>query len=179
MLIFMDANIVQLVADYEDFVFGLISGYDGGAPTIDQRLLKELEALQTLFYWEQVGDGWLYPATPGLMKELCERKPGEKLTREQERVYEGFLKAWQDHGAAEFPLDEKNVDIAERPLMDIKFKDLPDRRHVADAIVLGADYFLTNDGEMISKSKQANLPFRVRRPSECIHEMLRGLFLYT
>jgi hypothetical protein len=68
--------------------------------------------------------------------------------------------------------------------MEINLKSA-DRRHLAEAIALGAIWFLTNDKRLIkrtrSKKSQNEISIIqgvfIAKPSECFEELSRGLFL--
>src|SRR3972149_10640051 len=116
MLIYLDANIVQYCADYERFILG----DDTTPPTSDAKLLKELEALRTLFELEQLGQGWEVPAPTHLIKELLRGKP----TPNQQNTYDILLRAWQDSASQEFvETNEEKITSIERSLHPLKFKD--------------------------------------------------------
>jgi hypothetical protein len=53
MLIYLDANVAQYCADYQDFVFG-----DSAAPSINEPLLREVRALRQIVELEQLGVCW-------------------------------------------------------------------------------------------------------------------------
>ncbi|MBI3923847.1 MAG: hypothetical protein HY318_20665 [Armatimonadetes bacterium] len=176
MLIYLDANIVQYCADYEDFIFG-----DGTTPpTGDAKLLKELKALRTLVELEQIGEGWEVAAPTHLIKELLKGKP----TPNQRRVYGMLVRTWQDSAWQEF-VEANGAKIAsiERSLRPLKLKDTADRWHLAEATALQASWFLTNDRNVISRTRRKGESVgnvqgvHVARPSECIDDISTGLFL--
>jgi len=147
LLIYLDANIVQYCADYEDFIFGDSTT----APVGDDRLLKELEALRELVELEQLGEGWDVAAPAHLMKEVLSGKP----TPNQRKVYAILLQAWQDSEWKEFvETNEEKILLIERSLRPLNFKDATDRWHLAEAIALGASWFLTNDKNIIRRTRQ-------------------------
>ena len=178
MLIYIDANLAQYCADHKDFIFG----GNGVPPVNEPKLLRELEALQQIVKLEQLGEGWHVPAPKHLMKELlC------KPTNNQRGVYSILLRVWEKAGQQEAnDADEETITQIEQSLYPLKLKD-KDRRHVAEAIALGAVWFLTNDESLINHTRPPK--FRnhlcnvqgvyVARPSECIPEISRGLFLNT
>jgi len=176
MLVYLDANIVQYCADHEDFIFG-----DDTIPrTRDTKLLKELEALRTFVELERIGEGWEIAAPTHLIKELLKGKP----TPNQRRVYGILLQAWQDSAWQEFvEANEEKIASVERSLRPLKFKDTADRWHLAEAIALEASWFLTNDRNIISRTRRKATSMgniqgvRVARPSECIEDISTGLFL--
>ncbi len=173
MLIYLDTMIVQYTIDYEEYVFGEISGYYGECSVSEPTLKQELDALRQLIFLDQLGD-WVYACTPHLWDELNAGQP----TREQQESYPLLMKAWKESAWTEaFPLEEGEVSRVEDSLKILKLSHAADRRHLAEAIVLNASWFLTNDKEVIKKSKGKNLPMRVARPSECLREISVGLFL--
>jgi len=176
MLIYLDANVIQYCADYEDF----ISGDSTTPPTNDTKLLKELDALRKLVELEQLGEGWDVAAPTHLMKELLAGKP--RLN--QLKVYAILLKAWQDSMWREaVEAHEEKISSVENSLRQLKFRDAADRSHLAEAIVLDASWFLTLDKDIISRTRHKPgfigivQGVHVARPSECIEDVSTGLFL--
>src|SRR4030042_6328757 len=173
MLIYLDTMIVQYCVDYEDFVFGEITGQTAECPVSERKLKSELRALRQLIFLDQLGD-WVYACTPELLKELHAGKP----TDEQRKMYKLLLEAWRDSGWDDaFPLQLSEVARIESYLKMLNFRHSADRRHLDEAIVLNASWFLTNDKEIIVKCEGWNLPLRVAQPSECLDEISVGLFL--
>jgi predicted nucleic acid-binding protein len=176
MLIYLDANIVQYYADFEIFIFG----DDTTPPTSDIKLLKELKALQTLVELEQFGEGWEVAAPTHLIKELLKGQP----TKDQQRIYGLLLRAWQDSEWQELvEANEEKIATIERSLRPLRLKDKSDRWHLAEAIALEASWFLTNDRNIIDRTRQnaeavGNVQgVHVARPSEFIDDASTGLFL--
>jgi hypothetical protein len=175
MLIYLDTMIVEYCADYEDFVFG----DDRKNPANEPKLAGELVSLRQLVELEQFGD-WTFAAPSHLMNELLAGKPKSN----QRRVYRILLEAWQDSAWNEFfeTSEDKVLSIYES-LRPLKLKGAADQRHLAEAIALNASWFLTNDGEVIRKTRTRGQRIgqvrqvRVARPSECIDEISIGLFL--
>lgn len=173
MLIYLDTMIVQYCVDYEEFVFGEITGHEAEFPVSEAKLKRELWALQQLVFLDQLGD-WTFACTLGLLKELHAGKP----TGDQRKVYALLLQAWEDSGWNDaFPLQSSEVARIESSLKTLSLRHSADRHHLAEAIVLNASWFLTNDREIIVKCKGRDLPLRVARPSECLDEISLGLFL--
>ena len=173
MLIYLDTMIVQYCIDYEEYVFGEISGNTDECPANEPKIKRELDALRQFIFLEQLGS-WIYACTPHLWNELNAGKP----TREQRKSYPLFMEAWRESSWTEaFPLEEREVSRVENSLKILKLNHLADQRHLAEAIVLNASWFLTNDKEVIKKCKGKGLPLRVARPSECLDEISVGLFL--
>jgi hypothetical protein len=181
MLIYIDANLAQYCAVHEDFIWG----WNDVPPVNEPKLLRELEALQQIVELEQLGEGWHVCAPKHLMKELLCGEP----THNQRRVYSILLQVWEEAGQQEAnDADEETIRQIEKSLHSLKLKD-KDRRHLAEAIALGAVWFLTNDKRLINHTRLRSPegPNRicnvqgvyVARPSECIPEISRGLFLNT
>jgi hypothetical protein len=181
MLLYLDAMIVQYIADNVDYIMCL-GGYLSedevdlsSLPTDDPKLLHELESLGRLAFLDQLGDGWSYAATPHLMQELLAGQP----TTKQKELYDIVKTAWYESEWLETsPLDSAKVATVERSLIRLGLKEA-DRLHIAQAVVLEAAWFLTNDSEIIEKCRRATLPLRVCRPSECLEGISVGLFLRT
>ena len=176
MLIYLDANVVEYCAVYEDFVLGESTAL----PVSEAKLLKELRALRRLVELEQLGEGWEVAAPAHLMRELLSGEP-EPQVRE---VHAILLKAWKDSGwRAIIDASEERILSVARSLRTLNITGAADRRHLAEAIALKASWFLTNDRRFINGTRSRTevtvsvQGVRVARPSECIHEISLGLFL--
>ena len=169
MLIYLDANIVQYGADESDFVFGKADT----TRTNDPRLRKELTAIRRLVDLEQLGN-WEFAAPRHLLAELRAGKP----TVAQREIYKVLKDAWDESRSTgnESPTEE-TISGIEKSLTMLKLKHTADRRHLAEALALGASWFLTNDREVIRKTKGAVRGMRVCRPTESLEEIAVGLFL--
>ena len=169
MLIYLDANVVQDCADHGDFIFGQSETCENVSPNLQ----KELAALRTLVELEQLGD-WTFAAPTHLLEELGAGKP----TEEQKETYKVLQEAWSDSAWFEDsqPTDDMIRKI-ECSLAVLKLEDVPDRRHLAEAIALNASWFLTNDKEILRKTNGAVQGVRVCRPSGCLQDISIGLFL--
>lgn len=175
MLLYLDTNLVQYCADYEDFIFGYTC-----APAVNEPLLRELEALRMIVELEQLGEGWHVAAPAHLMGELlCKPTPAQR------EVCSVFFQAWQEAGEQEAnEASEGDIAAIQYSLRHLGLKD-KDARHVAEAVGLGAVWFLTNDKRLINRTRprgEKNLICTVRgvyvaRASECVPEISRGLFL--
>ena len=201
MLIYLDAMIVQYVADYQDFIFqDIVSKHEVINPAPEPKLALELEALRRLVYLEQFGY-WDFAAPIHLTNELLSGKPTD-LQREAYRV---LFQAWEDSTWIEdVVVPEEEISSIEHLLFSMKFKDRADRRHLAEAIALQASWFLTNDTNVIKRTRQKqekiksltneivlNNPqltsdqmlkrllalTKVARPSECVKEIEKSLSL--
>ena len=107
------------------------------------------------------------------MKEIKNGRP----TAEQLAFYRSLGSAWRESGWLDaFPLEMGRVREVETGLISLGLSDA-DRLHVAQAKMLNAAWFLTNDKALINKCLRANLPFKVGRPSECVEGISVGLFL--
>jgi hypothetical protein len=176
MLIYLDTNLVQYCADYEDFIFGGTLSL----PTSDAKLLKELVTLSRLVEFEQLGTGWDFAASTLLMKELLSGVP----TPNQRKVYAILVQAWEDSGWREFvEANEGKISSIEMSLRSLNLKDVADRWHLAEAIALEASWFLTNDKNILDRTRRKSeiignvQGVQIARPSECIEEISIGLFL--
>ena len=178
MLIYLDANVVQYCATYDDFIFGDTDV----CPVTETKLQKELTALRRLVELEQLGD-WTFAAPPHLMRELRAGIPDGS----QRTAYTTLQEAWSESAwSDDFQPDEGEIAKIEQSLSILKLKDAPDQRHLAEAIALNASWFLTNDKEVIRKANAEEAVqktggllqgIRVRLPSECLEEISTGLFL--
>jgi hypothetical protein len=176
MLLYLDTNLVQYYADYQCFILE-----DSEAPHLNRPLLTELKALQKIIELEQLGEGWQVAAPKHLLGELLHKQ----LTSKQREVYSFLLQAWQDAGQQEAnETCEENIAVFEYSLYPLRLKD-KDRRHLAEAVALGAVWFLTNDKRLINhtrpkENKKSICKVQnvfVARPTECIPEISKGLFL--
>ena len=152
MLIYLDANIVQYCADYDGFIFGS----DPLPPGIKVRVRKELVALRELIEIElelecrDFENRWDIAAPSHLMKELFAGKP----TVNQKSVYSLLIEAWNDlEQNQRMESDEDEILSIERSLRPLKLKHAADRWHLAEAIALRATWFLTNDRDIIKKTR--------------------------
>jgi hypothetical protein len=169
MLIYLDANIVQYCADESDFIFGKIDT----TQTDDTSLRRELTAIRRLVDLEQLGN-WEFAAPRDLLAELRAGKP----TAAQQETYNVLEDAWDESRwtGNESPTREMTSAIEEE-LSLLKLKHAADRRHLGEALALGASWFLTNDREVIRKTRGKVRGMRVCRPAESLEEISIGLFL--
>src|SRR5947209_5661741 len=131
MLIYLDANLIQYCADYEDFLFG----DNPISTTSDPNLLRELTALHQLIELEQLGNEWHFAAPNHLMEELLSGKP----TAKQREVYSILLQTWNDSGWPEtIAASNETVPSIYSKLESLSLRDEADRRHLAEAVVLEA-----------------------------------------
>jgi hypothetical protein len=169
MLIYLDANIVQYCADESEFIFGETER----SITTDPKLQKELVALRRLVELEQIGD-WEFAAPRHLFDELNAGMP----TEPQRETYQVLFEAWHDSVwvGDDSPTEERLEEIDES-LSPIGLKHPADRRHLAEAVALAASWFLTNDAEILRKTKGLLRGMRVCLPSESVEEISTGSFL--
>lgn len=169
MLIYLDANIVQYCADYEDFIFGDSTILPVNNPT----LRKELVALKKLVELEQLGN-WNFAAPHHLLAELHRGKPSEN----QLEVYRILQEAWADgESQQKIITNEERIADIESSLVNLNLNDIPDRRHLAEAIALNASWFLTLDNDILQKTRGKVRQTRVSRPSESLQEISDELLL--
>jgi hypothetical protein len=151
MLIYLDTMIVQYVADYQEFILqGIVSECEVTNLVNEPKLATELEALRRLAFLEQFGH-WDFAVSTHLIDELHAGKP----TPSQHETYTILSQAWEDSIWNEnTAVDEEKVLSIEHLFMCLNLKDKADRRHLAEAIVLGASWFLTNDANIIKRVQQ-------------------------
>ena len=178
MLIYLDANIVQYIADHEDFIFGEVVI----PQTTSGSLWKELKALRALIQFEleieqlEVANLWEVAASAHLMKELYVGRP----TDTQRKIYSVLREAWSESDwTAYIEWSDDNVRLADTSLGVLNLKQAADRRHLAEAVLLKASWFLTNDNDIITKTRLWNQDsmvegVRVVRPSECFLMMCQN-----
>ncbi len=167
MLIYLDPNIIRYTAAYEDYILGLADQN----PVDQPRLAAEIMALRKFVELDQLAD-WEFACSPRLMKELFEGNPSDG----RRAVYRLLVDAWEENGKeVEGDFEEKANQVAStlHPLG----LDEPDCRHLAEAIVIGASWLLTNDDKFVERCRSAKLPLRVAYVSESLSEISRGLFL--
>ena len=165
MLIYLDANIVQYCAGWE------------AKRQPDPKLMIELQALDEIIelaaYAEtqDLDHRWDVAAPEHLLDELERGRPTER----QLRTYRDLRKAWQDFGIERHGTpDAEIVDRVQRRLGRLKLKDPPDTLHLAEAVAMGAAWFLTYDKEVLKKTRTKNKPnepgviegVTIGRPSE-------------
>jgi predicted nucleic acid-binding protein len=149
MIIYLDANIVQYCAGWE------------AKRQPDPKLMIELQALDEIIelaaYAEtQDLDHRLDVAAPEhLLDELERGRPTER----QLLTYRDLREAWQDCGVERHGTpDAEIVDRVQRRLARLKLKDPPDALHLAEAVAMGAAWFLTYDKEVLKKTRIKNKP---------------------
>ena len=174
MLIYLDANIVQYCADY------YVPGLRWATHPPDSKLKIELYALGEIIElaaYAEVQDldhRWDVVTPEHLLDELKRGCP----TKKQLGAYRDLREAShalgiEKHGSP----DAEAVDRAQRRLARLKLKDPPDTLHLAEAVAMGAAWFITYDKDILSKTrKKANEPgviegVTVGRPSELCARM--------
>jgi len=179
MLFYLDANIVQDCADDDDFIFG-----SGALPSgINAKLKEELCALRKLveieLQLEDVGfeNRWDFAALRNLMKESLAGQP----TENQQKVYSILRQVWNDFGQEYPDPDTEQVAPIYHSLHYLNLKGSADRLHLAQAIAIGAAWFLTRDDDILKKTRPEPTKVRgrigiiqgvrVALPSECVQRM--------
>jgi len=149
MLIYLDANIVQYCA-----------GWEAKHPP-DAKLMMELQALDEVIelaaYAEtqDLDHRWDVAAPEHLLDELEHGHP----SKGQLDTYRDLREAWQDLGVEKHGTpDAETVERAQRRLARLKLKDPPDTLHLAEAVAMGAAWFLTYDKEVLKKTRKKNKP---------------------
>lgn len=146
-------------------------------PQPDPKLAIELQALDEIIelvaYAEtqDLDHRWDAAAPEHLLDELKRGSPSE----EQLRVYHNLREAWHDLGMERHGTpDAETVERAQRRLARLKLKHPQDTLHLAEAVAMGASWFLTYDKEVLKKTRNKNKPSEpgiiegvtVGRPSE-------------
>jgi hypothetical protein len=171
MLIYLDANIVQYCADYGDFVFGRQGGVQPPNRTlkVELRALAEVIELAVRAEVQDLDHRWDVAAPRHLLEELSRGNPSQ----EQLGTYRSLREAWQDLGIEEHGSpDVEVVNTAETKLRRLNLRDSPDRRHLAEAVAIGASWFITLDKDILKKTRdEPNKPTMIEgvivgRPSE-------------
>ncbi len=166
MLFYLDTMIVQFCADYEDFLWSLISGTNIECPVKHHYIRDDLYDLRKLIYFEQQWNVE-FAAPDHLLEELYGGRP----TPNQRETYEILRKSWEGHS---YPvLSDRELEGIERSFVPSDLKDPPDRRHLAIAIALDASWFLTTDKEILRKTGGMVRDVRVARPIQCLGEITR------
>ena len=165
MLIYLDANIIQYCADLE--------AMQGEDTKLDIEL-QALDKIIELVAYAEVQDldhRWDVAAPKHLLDELKRGRP----TKRQLRTYRGLRKSWEELGVEKHGTpDAEAVERAQRRLRRLKMKHPPDILHLAEAVAMGAAWFLTYDKDILKKTRNKNKPnepgviegVTVGRPSE-------------
>jgi hypothetical protein len=166
MLIYLDANIVQ---------------YCAGGLRPDGKLEIELDALDEIIELashaevQDLDHRWDVAAPKHLLDELERGRP----TPEQLRTYRSLREAWHDLGVEKHGSpDAEAVYRVQLRLARLNLKDPPDTLHLAEAVAMGAAWFLTLDKEILRKTRsKENEPgviegLTVGRPSELRARMI-------
>lgn len=155
MLIYLDANIVQYCADY----YRGVGGWTKQRP--DAKLMIELQALDEIIELaahaeaQDLDHRWDVAAPEHLLNELERGRP----TEEQLDTYRDLLEAWQELGVEEHGTpDAQTVWRAQGRLARLELKDPPDTLHLAEAVAMGAAWFLTCDKEVLRKTRNRSKP---------------------
>jgi hypothetical protein len=149
MLIYLDANIAQYCAPWE--------AKQPPDPKLDIEL-QTLDEIIEMAYYAEVQDldhRWDVAVPEHLLDELESGRP----TEGQLDTYRDLRKAWQDCGIDKRGTpDAETVERVQRRLAQLKLKDPPDTLHLAEAIAMGAAWFLTYDKEVLKKTRSKNKP---------------------
>ncbi len=153
MLIYLDANIVQYCADYGDFIFHC----KGAVQPPNRDLKKELRALGEIIGQavraevQDLDHRWDVAVPCHLLAELSRGNPSQ----EQLDTYRWLREAWQDLGIEQHGCpDVEAVNRADETLRRLNLRDPPDRRHLAEAVAIGASWFITLDKDIIRKTRK-------------------------
>jgi len=152
MLIYLDANIVQYCADYGDFIFAREGAMQPPNPNLkmELRALGEVIELTVRAEVQDLDHRWDVAAPVHLLEELSRGNPSQ----EQLDTYRWLREAWQDLGIEEHGSpDVEVVNAVETRLPRLNLRDPPDRRHLAEAVAIGASWFITLDKDIIEKTR--------------------------
>jgi hypothetical protein len=171
MLIYLDANMVQYCADYGDFVFDR----ESAKQPPNRNLKMELRALGEVIEMairaevQDLDHRWDVAAPRHLLEEFSRGKPSQ----EQLDTYRSLREAWHDLGIEEHGSpDVEVVSAVESRLRRLNLRDPLDRRHLAEAVAIGASWFITLDKDILEKTRdEPNKPTAIEgaivgRPSE-------------
>ena len=165
MLIYLDANIVQYCAGWE------AKQRPDPELMIELQSLDEIIELATYAEVQDLDHRWDVAAPEHLLDELEQGRP----TKGQLDTYRDLRKAWYNLGFEKHGTpDAETVERTQRRLARLKLKDPPDTLHLAEAVAMGAEWFLTYDKEVLKKTRNKNKPnepgviegVTVGRPSE-------------
>ena len=165
MLIYLDANIVQYCADLE-----AMQGEDSKLD-IELQALDEIIELVGYAEVQDLDHRWDVAAPKHLLDELKRGRP----THWQVRTYRDLRESWEELGVEKHGTpDAETVERAQRRLARLKLKHARDTLHLAEAVAMGAAWFLTYDKEVLKKTRNKKKPnepgviegVTVGRPSE-------------
>ncbi len=170
MLLYLDANLVQYCADNGDFLFGALTKPDNLSVDLQRELtaLRELIDVALEIESRDTENRWCIAGPKHLVAELLDGEP----TEEQREVYEMLQVAWLEDQRATAPARDRirAIDVS---LAGLGFAR-KDRLLLAEAVALGASWFLTCDkrlwrnvnarGEGIRQLQSLRVAF----PSECV-----------
>ena len=185
MLIYLDTMIVQYIADYNDYIFqDFLSEKEIPNPIGEPKLATELAALRRIVFLEQFGH-WDIAAPAHLMNELQTGKP----TRPQLETYGILLQAWKDSLSwwnEGIEPNEEKISSFEHLLASLKLQHKADRRHLAEAVALQASWFLTNDENVIKRTREKQNELksitdetRLLDPQHNVNQMLKAILEQT
>jgi len=173
MLVYLDANIVQYLADDSDIIFRCKAPARVPPVKLKAELLALGDVIELAIRTEQqdLDRRWDIAAPQHLLGELLRGRP----TFEQRETYQLLREAWHELGVERHPAPDVDAVIAaDKRLLSLKLSDPPDRRHLAEAVAIGAAWFLTLDRDILDKTRQKEEPSEpgrigsamVARPSE-------------
>lgn len=154
MLIYLDSQLLQYCADYEEVVFG--DGHPSPGRPLHTGLREELGALRKIIQiavdveHRDFENRWDVAAPAHLIRELLSGAP----TTDQHEVYALLQDSWSQVVLPQYgEPSEERVAVIERSLDELELKDRPDQRHLAEAIAIGASWFLTYDSDILEKTQ--------------------------
>jgi len=176
MLVYLDANIVQYCADYGDFVFRREGARCPPNQTLEVELIALAEVVEIVLRAEaqDLDHRWDVAGPPHLIDELHRGRP----TQEQLETYDSLCQAWRDLGLERHRVpDDAAVNSAQDSLRQLLLRDQADQRHLAEAVAMGASWFLTLDKDILDKTRDLSgepgvvQGVIVARPSELCERM--------
>ena len=117
---------------------------------VELRALGDVIELAVRAEVQDLDHHWDVAAPRHLLEELSRGN----LSQEQLDTYRSLRKAWQDLGIEEHGSpDVEVVNTVEAKLRRLNLRDPPDRRHLAEAVAIGASWFITLDKDIIKKTR--------------------------
>ncbi len=169
MFVYLDANLIQYCADHGEFLFGALAKPDNLSADLQRELVALRELIEVALGIESrdTGNRWCIAGPKHLVAEPLDGEPMEG----QREVYEMLQAAWvEDHRATAPARDRiRAIDVS---LAGLGFAR-KDRLLLAEAIALGASWFLTCDKRLwrnVNARREGDRQLRSLRvafPSEC------------
>jgi hypothetical protein len=166
MIIYLDSCIVRYILRYHHY----LCQQTGQCPVSEPKLAREIRALRKFNEYDQYAF-WEFAWSPRLERELID---GSRSITQRE-TFRDLRGAWKSSHLFDDEFTSRANRI-ERSLFWLRLDD-GDRRHLAEAIALDADCFLTNDEAMIEECTKAELPLLVSKVSECVRAISESLHL--